>query len=397
MKAINTGVSTGFFFNNEWVSATSDHVNYQRIESLVLEDKYEEAAKLVSMKEVVLAATLGSNLELVGNQIEYKGYVVRGVLGERILQLAKNGQPVSYLEKFLDNLMDNPSDRAVTELYGFIEESKLPITDDGHFLAYKSIREDWTDHHSGTMDNSIGAVVEMPRNQVDEDKDRTCSRGLHFAAHEYARGFGYRSSRMVLVKINPKDVVSIPSDYNNQKGRACKYTIYKEVDRDDGSIIDSGAVNTGTKDEPKYKPKYSVGQRLRGTVTGTIYEITAVDGEKYELFDHDVELTGFAFVEYLDDSALHVPVHTVDWDDDLWLVDTLFTGDNCEFPTNVDNRYRIVRTDPYKEYVGNYRFVKYDDTHDNLVFRTVVDVVDGEEQYKYLTVDDMKYWTVEKQ
>ena len=29
----------------------------------------------------------------------------------------------------------------------------------------------------------------------------------------------------MILKINPADVVSVPTDYNNSKGRCCKYTV----------------------------------------------------------------------------------------------------------------------------------------------------------------------------
>ena len=33
----------------------------------------------------------------------------------------------------------------------------------------------------------------------------------------------------MILKINPRDVVSIPSDYNDAKGRACKYEVISEL------------------------------------------------------------------------------------------------------------------------------------------------------------------------
>jgi hypothetical protein len=124
--------------------------------------------------------------------------------------------------------MENPSFRAVSELYDFLEASQLPITEDGCFLAYKRIRSDYTDVHSGSFDNSIGQVVSMPRNEVDEDKDRTCSAGLHFCSRAYLPHFC--GDRIVVLKINPADVVAIPSDYNNAKGRACRYEVIQELE-----------------------------------------------------------------------------------------------------------------------------------------------------------------------
>jgi hypothetical protein len=135
--------------------------------------------------------------------------------------------------------MTNPSKRAVTELYGFLEKNSLPITPDGHFLAYKKVRNDYLDIHSGTMDNSVGMIVEMERNEVDDNKDQTCSTGLHFCSQDYLPHFGSGSdSRVVIVKINPSDVVSIPSDYNNAKGRACRYVVVGEIGNE-GDKIDN--------------------------------------------------------------------------------------------------------------------------------------------------------------
>jgi hypothetical protein len=127
----------------------------------------------------------------------------------------------------MENMMTNPSFRAVNELYGFLEKNNLPITPDGHFLAYKRVRENYTDCHTGKMDNSVGKVVEMERNKVDDNQNNTCSSGLHFCSENYLRSFG--GERTVIVKINPRDVVSIPTDYDNSKGRACRYEVIGEV------------------------------------------------------------------------------------------------------------------------------------------------------------------------
>jgi hypothetical protein len=128
----------------------------------------------------------------------------------------------------MHNLHKNPSKRAVEELYGFLEKGALPITPDGYFLAYKKVRANYMDCHTGTISNHVGAVVEMERNEVDDDKDRTCSAGLHFCSQEYLKSFG--GERTMILKIDPKDVVSIPSDYNDSKGRTCRYEVIGELD-----------------------------------------------------------------------------------------------------------------------------------------------------------------------
>ena len=137
--------------------------------------------------------------------------------------------------------MQNPSHRAVNELYDFLEAGELPITEDGCFLAFKNVRSNYMDIHSGTFRNQVGDVCEMLRNKVDEDKDRTCSYGLHFCSIAYLPHFSDSDGgHTMIVKINPKDVVAIPADYNNTKGRTCKYEVVAEYKEDWRSKIDRG-------------------------------------------------------------------------------------------------------------------------------------------------------------
>lgn len=167
------------------------------------------------------------NIRIEDNQIFYQDREVSGLVASRIFEIIRLGLDVQPMVKFLDNLMLNPSKRAVDELFGFLEVCSLPITPDGYFLAYKRVRSDYKDCHSGTMDNSIGQVLEMSRNLVDEDKSRTCSAGLHFCSYDYLKHFS--GERVVVLKINPADVVAIPEDYQNSKGRTCKYEVVDEL------------------------------------------------------------------------------------------------------------------------------------------------------------------------
>lgn len=173
-------------------------------------------------------------VEFVNGQVHFDGVPLHNALANRVSELFRNGFDVGPLCRFMENLEANPSKRAVDELYGFLEACSLPITEDGYFLAYKMIRGDYTDLYSGTMDNSVGAIVSMSRNKVDDEKTRTCSQGLHFASRHYVESGGYgaahRGNRLVVLKINPANVVSIPVDYNNSKGRACEYEILEEIE-----------------------------------------------------------------------------------------------------------------------------------------------------------------------
>jgi hypothetical protein len=133
---------------------------------------------------------------------------------------------------FVENMLQNPSKRAVDELFDFIEACDLPITEDGCFLAYKKVRGDYMDCRSGSIRNAVGDTPSMERNMVDEDSSRTCSYGLHACSYEYLKHFG--GARCMVVKINPKDCVSFPKDYNNSKLRCSGYEVVGEIPLDNG-------------------------------------------------------------------------------------------------------------------------------------------------------------------
>ena len=169
---------------------------------------------------------------------------------QKLVSMYEQGFPVEPLCNFITNIMANPSNRAVEDLMKFLEYGNLPITQDGHFLAYKKVRDDYLDCHSASIDNSVGQVVSMPRNEVNDNPNQTCSHGLHFASLEYARSFS--GSRMMVVKIDPRDVVAIPVDYNNTKGRCARYEVVSELAQSapDSNVLGDKAVHDFSGPEP---------------------------------------------------------------------------------------------------------------------------------------------------
>jgi hypothetical protein len=148
-----------------------------------------------------------------------------------VLSFLEAGLDCVHLFKFILKLNLNPSKRAVDELYTFLEHKNLPYTESGTFLAYKAVRNDFTDKHTGKFFNGVGEVLSMPRNKVDDDKNVGCSYGFHAGTLKYASEFACGSDKMVLVEIDPADVVSIPTDCEFQKLRTCRYKVVAEYER----------------------------------------------------------------------------------------------------------------------------------------------------------------------
>ena len=171
-------------------------------------------------------------IEVKDGNLYVFGDPVHSTLATRVISFLEHGLDCVHLFKFILKLNLNPSKRAVDELYTFLEHRALPITDNGNFLAYKAVRADYTDKHTGKFVNTIDAVLEMPRNKVDDDKNVGCSYGFHAGTVEYAKDFLGGQGHLMIVEINPADVVSIPTDCQFQKLRTCKYKVVGEYEID---------------------------------------------------------------------------------------------------------------------------------------------------------------------
>jgi hypothetical protein len=159
--------------------------------------------------------------------VHLDGDILPESLGERLLKLMEDQMPVDILVKFWKNLKTNPSFNSRKMLYKFLEHNGHPLTEDGCFIAYRGVTEDFKDVHTKTFNNAVGNVCEIPRSDVDDNPNNTCSHGLHVACFDYAKGFG---PKLIEVKVNPADVVTVPVDYNGTKMRVCKFEVMAECE-----------------------------------------------------------------------------------------------------------------------------------------------------------------------
>lgn len=224
-----TGQNISIYMDRETFTIPRDHRHANEImEALDAEDKVT-VRHYLDAKRQISVETQG-RIGFDGHALTFDGEEIHNAIVDRLHFLWSNGLPYTALLRFMDRLMDNPSNRAVNELYRFLEACELPITRDGYFLAYKRVRDDFTDIHSGKFDNSVGAKPRVRRNEVDEDSTRTCSHGLHVCSASYLPHFGsWMSNRVVVVKVDPQDVVAVPEDYDNAKMRVCGYEVIDDV------------------------------------------------------------------------------------------------------------------------------------------------------------------------
>jgi len=226
---------------------SSTHLHYKEIVSLLsapegeTPEEAEERCDLLTKlaiecdkAAIIRDATFEvDDISVSGGVVYVKGEPVHSSLAERIIELSLLGLPYDSFLKFMANLSKNPSEESRQALFAFLEQGKFPLTDDGCFLGYKGVikgtlkgpdgepYDTLVDRHSKSFDMAPGNTHSMPWDAVDDNRGNACGQGFHVGTVDHARGFG---SKMVIVKVNPKDCVSVPTS-DTTKLRCCEYSV----------------------------------------------------------------------------------------------------------------------------------------------------------------------------
>jgi hypothetical protein len=196
-------------------------VRFPEVIKCIRENRLEEIPELIDTEAVFRK----KGLDLRDGILFMDGDALPDSLSKRVLDLVEQQLPIDIMVKFWQNLKQNPSFNSRKMLYDFLNHNGHPLTEDGCFVAYRGVTSEFKDKHTGKMDNSVGQVVTIDRNKVDDNPNNTCSTGLHVACHDYAKGFG---EKLIVVKVNPRDVVAVPTDYNGTKMRVCAFEVLEE-------------------------------------------------------------------------------------------------------------------------------------------------------------------------
>ena len=225
MNYIITDETITAVINGKSHTIRRDHANAKMVINAIAEGRAEGDVEQLMDITKALDAYLGNSVEVKDGSVYHRGEVVDERIARRILNFMEEDLPVEPMTRFLENLYNNPSHNSRAQLYQFLEHKNMPITEDGCFLAYKSVDENYMDHHTGKFSNRVGQILTIARRSVDDNPENGCSYGFHAGSLEYASNFGGGERRVVIVKISPEDVVSVPNDCEFQKLRTAKYEV----------------------------------------------------------------------------------------------------------------------------------------------------------------------------
>lgn len=231
------------------------HLSFQAIIEKLLSGSNddEEIRTLANVFETINTkmSALSERVSVDNKTVYFDGDPLAGELSEIIRAMFQEGRSLDFkpLVNFLEKAHTNPSLKSVDELYRWIKNGDLVIDHEGDIIAYKTVKVDKNgkgvsihqgtafvngESFTGNIPNVPGTVITMPRSTVDPNAFVDCSTGLHAGTYDYAQKFAKWNSsettRLVLVKINPRDVVSVPHDEGSAKMRVARYTVLHETE-----------------------------------------------------------------------------------------------------------------------------------------------------------------------
>lgn len=223
-----------------------DSIRYLRVKDAILSDDWDAVLKNLDVRGAIDDFTNG-DISVIGGKVFYKNTEeLHGVVVDKLLELLESGlKDATPIIKFITNLLANPSAESVKELYDFLQYKSLPIDEDGYVIGYKGVDGDYWSHtgntetvvlkgavdSQGRIYNGVGEEIEVERRCVDDRRQYGCSFGLHIGSYDFANNFR-RGGRLMVVRFNPKDAVSVPTDSSCQKLRVCRYEVIDEVEVD---------------------------------------------------------------------------------------------------------------------------------------------------------------------
>lgn len=247
--------------DGEIFAADGTHPNWSEIVEAALAldygvvDLFDRSAALSDQFEQITDRVSVNNGRVFFDGDEVDNEITRGLV--RAMDEGSDFVPVA---RFLENLASNPSEHSKENLYRWIKGREFSISDDGCLVGYKGIMRDAThgfvsvssgtaivdgQKHQGQIPNYIGAVVMMPRSEVTHDPSIPCHIGLHVGTWNYASNFG--SGGTLKVHVNPRDVVSVPSDTYSEKMRVCRYEVVDIIEKPVDTFVDE--VDEGAEDD----------------------------------------------------------------------------------------------------------------------------------------------------
>lgn len=198
---------------------------------------------------------LTERVTVTNNELLVDGDPAQPGLSKHVLRMLGEGQDVDALVNFLEKITSNPNEHSRDQAWDWLNNHDFTITPSGDVVGYKGVYDDGKGGYQsgrpghafrngeeilhGCVPNAVGDTIEMPRSEVMHDPGASCHAGLHIGTFNYAKF--YAQGAMLKVTVNPRDIVSVPTDASGEKIRVCRYKVQEIIDAPETKSVDSSS------------------------------------------------------------------------------------------------------------------------------------------------------------
>lgn len=229
------------------------HAKFKEIVGLLAEattGSYVDPSEVYNLIDLGAVAAqkfenLSERVSVRGGVVYFDGDEVDNSLTQQVVRFLDEGvEDFKPLVAFFEKVSTNPNNHSRQQLFDWLNVRQgISITESGNIVAYKGVYSDgkggYQSGHQGHairngedirgyIPNAVGDTIEMPRSEVAFDPAQACKQGLHVGTYEYARS--YAQGAMLKVIVDPRDVVSVPTDGGGEKIRVCRYRVEEVID-----------------------------------------------------------------------------------------------------------------------------------------------------------------------
>lgn len=237
------------------VVANDDHPHFEEILDGLLSESLD-AEDVRELADLSVAASrrfdrLSERVAVSDGRVFFDGAPADEAITRQIVRALDAGlRDWKPLVRFMENLAANPVEHSRDQLYAWLRDRNFTITEDGGFIAYKGVNADYGsitrgpaivdgEAVNGHVPNCPGSTVEIARSSVAFNPAQGCASGLHAGTYDYAHRFA--RGAVLKVEVNPRDVVSVPTDCDAAKLRTCRYVVLACIDAPSTAVIDYDA------------------------------------------------------------------------------------------------------------------------------------------------------------
>jgi hypothetical protein len=216
----------------------SSHVNYTKILDAIRERRWTDIDTLLDVKKEIEQAVQFKTdglirISVATGEVFFNERPLKPSFAKQLLALHEDNFDIRPYVRCLAKIEASKFDRARDYFANFMDRTITPINDEGNFILYKRVQDNYKSFYDGKTDNSIGSEPRLTEKEADPNPANTCSSGMHCCTHEYLPHYHGGQGKVVICEVDPRDIIAfVDEGSQGLKLRCLGYKIIGELGKE---------------------------------------------------------------------------------------------------------------------------------------------------------------------